>query len=88
MQRGSVALFAVDKVVQRTARGVILEVLAEERDIALAGVAKRHIARDVRREQEIFCLSQRVIGGSGSGTTTSSAAPARWPESREAMSAS
>lgn len=55
-QRGLIALFAVDKVVHRAARGVVFEVFAEELHIALAGVAKRHVARHVRREQEVLAF--------------------------------
>ena len=60
-RRGLIALSAVDEVMHRAARGVIFQIFAEELHVALAGVAERHVARDVRREQEILGLAQRMI---------------------------
>ena len=60
-RRGLIALSAVDEVMHRAARGVIFQIFAEELHVALAGVAERHVARDVRREQEVLGLAQRMI---------------------------
>ena len=49
------------EVMHRAARGVIFQIFAEELHVALAGVAERHVARDVRREQEVLGLAQRMI---------------------------
>ena len=50
-------------MLQRTPRRKIVQIFAEHLDIVLACVAKRHVARDVRREQQILRPSERMIGG-------------------------
>ena len=48
---------------KRTARGIVFQIVAEHLHALVAGVAERHVARDVRREQQIFRAAQRVVGG-------------------------
>ena len=48
---------------ERTARGIVFQIVAEHLHALVAGVAKRHVARDVRREQQIFRAAQRMVGG-------------------------
>ena len=48
---------------KRTARSIVFQIVAEHLHALVAGVAERHVARDVRREQQIFRAAQRVVGG-------------------------
>ena len=58
-----IAALAVHQTLERPPGGVVLQILAEELDVEVAGEPEGHVAGNVRREQEVLRLPQRVIGG-------------------------
>lgn len=73
---------------ERTARGIVFQIVAEHLHALVAGVAERHVAATCGVSSRFFARRSGWSAGSGSGTTTSSAAAGELPALSASQSAS